>query len=129
MVNEMLTQIESHPYPVAITTNLYDTIDPAAKRRFLFKIKCDYMTPQQADLAYGVFFDRSAPSEELRRLPSLTASDFSLVKKQIRFIPRALSDQKILSLLKIEALSRLERKSDYNSTFAGFTAELRPRNG
>ena len=38
-VNEMLTQMESAEYPFVCTTNLIDTLDEAALRRFTFKIK------------------------------------------------------------------------------------------
>ena len=33
-VNEMLTQMERHPYPFACTTNALELIDPATARRF-----------------------------------------------------------------------------------------------
>ena len=33
-VNELLTQMEDHPYPFIMTTNLKDKIDRASLRRF-----------------------------------------------------------------------------------------------
>jgi hypothetical protein len=38
-VNEMLTQMEHHPFPFACTTNAADTLDSASARRFLFKLR------------------------------------------------------------------------------------------
>ncbi len=36
-VNEMLTWMERHPYPLTCTTNRMDSLDPATLRRFLFR--------------------------------------------------------------------------------------------
>jgi SpoVK/Ycf46/Vps4 family AAA+-type ATPase len=46
-VNEMLTQMESHPLPFVCTTNLINILDEAAFRRFTLKMKFDYLTPAQ----------------------------------------------------------------------------------
>ena len=55
-VNEMLTWMESHPYPFICTTNLMDTLDPASLRRFSFKVKYDFLTSQQVKEAFDYFF-------------------------------------------------------------------------
>ncbi len=44
-VNEMLTWMESHPFPFACTTNFGERLDPATLRRFTFKIVLDYLLP------------------------------------------------------------------------------------
>ena len=51
-VNEMLTQMERHPYPYACTTNAPELLDAAAARRFLFKVRFLPMTADQ--IAQGV---------------------------------------------------------------------------
>ena len=61
-VNEMLTWMESHPLPFACTTNLADHLDPATLRRFVFKIALDYLTPDQAAIAFRRYFGLAAPA-------------------------------------------------------------------
>ena len=52
-VNEMLTQMESHPLPFICTTNLMEDLDQASLRRFTFKVKYDYLTQKQIAQAFG----------------------------------------------------------------------------
>lgn len=119
-VNEMLTRIEEHPYPVLLTTNLYDNIDPAAKRRFTFKIHCQNMTVDQARLAFQIFFDKEAPSS-ITGVTHLAPADFSAVKNQMRFMGDNLSPEQILELLKTEAKERQVKKpSGYSGSENGF---------
>jgi transitional endoplasmic reticulum ATPase len=62
-VNEMLTQMERHPYPYACTTNAPELLDVAAARRFLFKVRFLPMTADQSQRRSGA---RSAPIPEVR---------------------------------------------------------------
>lgn len=102
MVNELLTQMESHRWPFACTTNQMDRVDPAALRRFSFKVKFDFMTAEQAAAAYRHFFAQKPPAA-LSELTSLTPGDFAVVAKKLRFIDAAAaSDQTILRLLEQE---------------------------
>ncbi len=55
-VNEMLTWMESHALPFACTTNLAERLDRASLRRFLVKVRFDWLTPAQARLAFRRFF-------------------------------------------------------------------------
>jgi len=77
-VNEMLTQMERHPYPFACTTNAPDLLDPATARRFLFKVRFLPMTSEQIGTAFRRAFGRECP-EFVARLDGLTPGDFSLV--------------------------------------------------
>lgn len=81
-VNEMLTQMESAEYPFVCTTNLLDTLDEASLRRFTFKIKFDFMTQEQVNLAIEHFFGIKNASVNLN---GLTAGDFATVKKKTDF--------------------------------------------
>ena len=74
-VNEMLTWMESHPLPFACTTNLSERFDPATLRRFDFKIKLDYLRPEQAMAAFRTFFGLTPP-QGITRLTNLTPGDF-----------------------------------------------------
>jgi SpoVK/Ycf46/Vps4 family AAA+-type ATPase len=77
-VNEMLTWMESHPYPFACTTNLMDKLDPASLRRFTFKVKYDYLTREQARLAFRHFFGLDYDV----KLEALTPGDFAVVARK-----------------------------------------------
>lgn len=83
-VNEMLTWMESHPFPFACTTNLMERLDPASLRRFTFKIRFDYLEPSQIDAAFRRYFGQPAPGAVLR-MHQLTPGDFAVVAKRLRF--------------------------------------------
>jgi len=80
-VNEMLTWMEQHPLPFACTTNLLDCLDPASLRRFLLKLRLQWLTQAQARLAFRSFFAADAP-QGLDALRTLTPADFALVKRR-----------------------------------------------
>ena len=85
-VNEMLTRMESHPYPFICTTNLMDTLDPASLRRFSFKVKYDFLTPQQVVCAFMSFFHVMIDKKDVEGLNKLTHGDFSLVKNKAEIL-------------------------------------------
>ena len=80
-VNEMLTWMEQHPLPFACTTNLPGCLDRASLRRFLVKMRFDYLTPSQARLAFRRFFALEPPMA-LDALHTLTPADFALVRRR-----------------------------------------------
>ena len=80
-VNEMLTWMEQHPLPFACTTNLPDSLDPASLRRFLIKLRLEWLTQAQARLAFRSFFAADVP-QGLDALRTLTPADFALVKRR-----------------------------------------------
>jgi len=80
-VNEMLTQMERHPYPFACTTNALELIDPATARRFLFKVRFLPMTSDQLAAAFCRAFGTACPDFVLR-LDCLTPGDFSVVARK-----------------------------------------------
>lgn len=81
LVNELLSQMESHPLPFACTTNLSDALDPASLRRFLFRAKFRFLDGPRIARAFRLFFDADA-SPEVRGLPGLTPADFALVRER-----------------------------------------------
>ncbi len=81
-VNQMLTEMESHDQPFAMTTNLKDEIDPASIRRFTFKLKFDFMKPEQSVRLFKTFFGFDAPND-IRRIHHLAPGDFANVRKQV----------------------------------------------
>jgi len=81
-VNEMLTWMESHPYPFICTTNLMDHLDPASLRRFSFKVRYDFLTPKQVCQCFEFFFGVTVKEEQVIPLTRLTPGDFSVVKNK-----------------------------------------------
>lgn len=82
-VNEMLTQMEAAEYPFICTTNLLDTLDEASLRRFTFKIRFDFLTQKQANIAMAYFFGIKNSNLQLK---GLTSGDFATVKKKVDFL-------------------------------------------
>lgn len=80
-VNEMLTWMESTTIPFVCTTNLMSSLDKASLRRFIFKVKYDYLTPAQVDLAFKQFFGEM-PKVSLGHLTKMVPGDFVVVKKK-----------------------------------------------
>ena len=103
-VNEMLTRMERHPEPFAVTTNAPDTLDHATLRRFLFKVNFMPLTPPQIARAYRRAFGFVAPDDVLR-LDSLTPADIALVQRKAALL--GLDDpQSIAELLQVEASAK-----------------------
>lgn len=84
-VNEILVQMEEHPYPFIMTTNLKDKLDSACIRRILFKIKYDYMTKDNIKAGIKTYFGKSfkLKEEELDKLKYITAGDFKIAKDKM----------------------------------------------
>ena len=85
MVNELLSQMERHPLPFACTTNRREALDPAAARRFLFRVELFYMDRQRVDRAFRLFFGCDAPLEALE-LDRLTPADFANVRERAKIL-------------------------------------------
>lgn len=114
-VNEMLTQIEAFEGVFLCSTNLIDTLDTAALRRFDVKIRFDYL---KADHAWKLFKDcatrlgvdyGSQMWEPLSRLNLLTPGDFATVLRLSRLRP-VLDAKDLLSRLEAECRMKPEGK-------------------
>ncbi|MFM9842732.1 MAG: AAA family ATPase [Dongiaceae bacterium] len=102
MVNELLTQMEAHRWPFACTTNQMDRVDPAALRRFSFKVKFDFLTKAQTVAAYRHYFADEPPAA-LAELTALTPGDFAVVARKLRFhSPEERKNGIVLQLLQQE---------------------------
>lgn len=100
-VNEMLTWMESHPLPFACTTNFSDHLDEATLRRFDFKIELDYMTADQARVAFNRFFKLDPPAE-LNKLTGLTPGDFAVVRRRAEILGELDNASALVNLLREE---------------------------
>jgi transitional endoplasmic reticulum ATPase len=103
-VNELLTWMDSHPLPFIAATNYPQRLDPAALRRFVFKIALRPLSPARAEQAFERFFGAPAPTG-LARVGGLTPGDFAVVARQLRYRPPA-SGREILDLLEAEARAK-----------------------
>ena len=92
----MLNWMESHLFPFACTTNFGERLDPAALRRFTFKIALDYLSPEQAGAAFRIYFELEPPAE-VADTAALTPGDFAVVRRKAEILdclqdPQALSE-------------------------------------
>ena len=101
-VNEMLTWMESHPYPFVCTTNLMGTLDPACLRRFTLKVKYGFLTPVQAAEAFGYFFKLKILPQQMYHLTSLTPGDFAVVKNKAQLLGQLKDLPALVNLLEQE---------------------------
>jgi SpoVK/Ycf46/Vps4 family AAA+-type ATPase len=108
-VNEMLQGMERFAGIFVCTTNLMDSIDQAALRRFTFKIRFRPLTAEQRQTmfvveALGGNAAQLVPdlAQRLARLEQLCPGDFAAVKRQIDILAEALEPEEFLAQLEAE---------------------------
>ena len=108
-VNEMLQGMERHNGIFICTTNLLDSIDQAALRRFTFKIKFMPLTSAQRETMFvteALAGDATLLTDALRtRLAKLTQicpGDFAAVKRQTDILAAEFSADEFMSQLEAE---------------------------
>ena len=87
--NELLTAMEDFDGIFICTTNLMDRLDPAALRRFSFKVRFDYSTAAQRRIMFvellerlGLSAERTEALDWLESLTNVAPGDFAAVAKQ-----------------------------------------------
>ncbi|WP_374328712.1 AAA family ATPase [Azonexus sp.] len=116
-VNELLTQMEAYEGLFICTTNLMENLDQACLRRFNFKIKLDYLRPEQTERMFLQEFVRLGGKERdaipasiaAGKLERLTPGDFATVVRQLRFHEQPAQAEQMLQGLARE--SRLKSGS------------------
>ncbi len=106
-VNEMLTWMESHPFPFACTTNFGERLDPATLRRFTFKIALDYLSPEQVRAGFRTYFGMEPPAG-VTGLATLTPGDFSVVRRKAEILGCLGEPQALVDMLYEESESKPE---------------------
>ena len=108
-VNEMLQGMERFHGIFICTTNLLESLDQAALRRFTFKIKFMPLTAEQREKmfvteALGGDATRLLPAEQgrLAKLTQLCPGDFAAVKRQVDILAAEFSADDFLSQLEAE---------------------------
>ncbi len=105
MTNAFLTCLENTTVPFMATTNFVSDIDKAVLRRFVFKIKFDYLTPKQVAYAFRHTFNLEPP-ELLLKIGGLTNGDFSVVKKKAKILGDLNNANELYSMLKEEVSAK-----------------------
>jgi transitional endoplasmic reticulum ATPase len=98
-VNEMLTWMEEHAFPVCFTTNLMDRLDTASLRRFTFHVRYNYLDPAALVRAYRVFFKLERMPADGLALTNLTPGDFAQARKQADVLGIGHDKARIVELL------------------------------
>ncbi|MDO9435569.1 ATP-binding protein [Hydrogenophaga sp.] len=108
-VNEMLQGMERFAGIFICTTNLMDSIDQAALRRFTFKIRFKPLTATQRETmfvveALGGDAARLEPSLAVRlaKLDQLCPGDFAAVKRQVEILAEVLPPEEFVAQLEAE---------------------------
>jgi len=119
-VNEILTQMETFSGIFICTTNLMDKLDAASLRRFDFKVKFDYLTPEQR---WALFQQESQrlggrlPSDDealaklkqqIHRLTKLTPGDFAVVSRQVAVLGKTPEPERVIAVLEQECKAKGE---------------------
>ncbi|HIJ22523.1 MAG: ATP-binding protein [Gammaproteobacteria bacterium] len=113
-VNELLTQMESFDGIFILSTNLMDTLDSAALRRFDFKIHLDHMKPQQS---WSLFNEASKQlnlkrqqiskvKQQVEQLELLTPGDFQAVMRRDHVMQSLVTIQDLSEALKEECMAK-----------------------
>lgn len=114
MVTTLLNQMENFAGIFVMATNFAQNLDPAAIRRFTFKLQFDYLDMRGKLHFYGCFFKRlglpklsAADREALEAVPCLTPGDFRNVRQQFFYLANAkVSNAEIIKALADEAANK-----------------------
>ena len=107
-VNEMLTWMENHPLPFACTTNFGEHLDPATLRRFVFKVRLDYLAPEQVEAAFRAYFALPQPAG-LTDLAALTPGDFAVLHRKAWLLGKHGEPEALADMLRAECDARPDR--------------------
>jgi transitional endoplasmic reticulum ATPase len=118
-VNEMLTQMESFDGIFICTTNLMEKLDAASLRRFDFKVKFDYLDPnqrwelfEQENRRMGTTLPNDAElKQQVQQLTQLTPGDFAVTNRRAKILGKPLTPEHMLSVLRQECEAKGEQFS------------------
>ena len=103
LINELLTQIECFEQPVFAATNYATLLDKAVLRRFDFKLEALCLTHEQRITLFKRVLSLKQltrfEQQQLSTLTQLTAGDFAIVARRMRFQPDGDFRQQALALL------------------------------
>ena len=100
--------MESHPLPFACTTNVGEHLDPATLRRFVFKVRLDYLAPEQVEEAFRAYFALPPPAG-LTDLAALTPGDFAVVHRKAWVLAKHGEPEALAAMLRVECEAKPDR--------------------
>ncbi len=106
-VNELLTWFERHPLPFVAATNHAAKLDPAAMRRFVFKLELRALSAERAARAFAAIFGVPAPTS-LDAVHGVTPGDLAVVARGLRFAEARPEAEAIVALVAREVATRPE---------------------
>ncbi len=118
-VNELLTQMEAFEGIFCCTTNLMQRLDAASLRRFLFKVKFDYLRLDQRltmfrrelrEQGWRGTLDEDTWAARLDSQEQLTPGDFAVVAKQARMRENPLTPDEFFAQLAQECEAKPGKK-------------------
>ncbi len=129
-VNELLVQMENYEGLFICSTNLMDSLDSAVLRRFDFKLKFDYLKPQQAwallnqimasPLKRKSTVSKQHYQQQLAAMDNLTPGDFVAVKRKLT----VLGETKNIELFLQNLHEELSFKPEGRKRAIGFSAVI-----
>ncbi|MFG6468405.1 AAA family ATPase [Roseateles sp. BYS87W] len=115
---ELLTQLEAFDGLSIMTTNLLDSLDPAALRRFDIKIKFDYLKPAQSTAllehccaALGLDAPQQWLANKVARVGMLAPGDFAAVLRRHAIQPFERPEDLVFALEGDKSLREANRPS------------------
>lgn len=122
-VNTLLAEMEKFKGIFIVGTNLIQKLDPAALRRFSFRLHFDYLTNEGKEIFFSTYFTKAlgmpelteSEKEALFAIDTMTPSDFRNVRQQFFY----LDDKNLTNMEVIEALETEIASKKANSSFKG----------
>ena len=112
-VNEILRQMEEFGGVLACATNFADCLDPAALRRFTFKLEFGCLTEDGKRAFFRRMFapfdagDLTPDTERrLLRIPDLTPGDFRTVRQEFHYLDGGVTHTLLLDALERESAAK-----------------------
>ena len=99
--NQLLTELDSFKGIFLATSNFMDGLDSAILRRLFLKIKFDFLTEEQQQTAFELYFPKLKRSK-LGQMPYLTPGDFRAVREAAQFDVEKLNIKRVRELLQNE---------------------------
>jgi len=99
--NQLLTELDSFKGIFLATSNFMDGLDSAILRRLFLKIKFDFLTEEQQQTAFELYFPKLKRSK-LGQFPYLTPGDFRAVREAAQFDVEKLNVKRVRELLQNE---------------------------
>jgi len=126
-VNEILRQMEEFGGVLACATNFADSLDPAALRRFTFKLEFGCLTEDGKRAFFRRMFAPLAAGDltpdsdrRLMRIPDLTPGDFRTVRQAFHYLDGGVTHALLLDALERESAAK--RGFHSRNRIAGFAS-------